>query len=288
MLLVVLEVAIVLPAVGPEQGSYAFLLVLAKGPYVLGPVGLGEHSLSMHLVVFPGPLVATSIRPLVQALSIDVVVPEGPTVGTPVGPGEHPLPLLLAMHIVPLIGRTIWPLLSACAVLPVLFPKAGIDSPVFVPVYSHSVAFMVDPVALIDISVDVDESAVAVGLAVAPEPKVDTAVLPDLDALALFVVRRGTGDLPDVDTAVVLEGGIPVGPAPVGHVVVRVLSPDKTLGLEGGEVGLDELVQLPLHLLLVLFLVLVMPPQDVLHASPDQEAPYMGLDLDYLEHQHVL
>ncbi len=69
-------------------------------------------------------------------------------------------------------------------------------------IYSHAVALVVYPLALLDIAIRMNESTVAVELAVPPESKVDTAVFPDLDAFAPFEVSVISGDFSDVDAAV--------------------------------------------------------------------------------------
>ena len=77
--------------------------------------------------------------------------------------------LLFADLVLPVEIASIRPLFDSLAVLEVVEPLAFIAGPVGVYEYSSALSLVVDPLSVVEVAVDMNESAPAVGLT---EPKV--------------------------------------------------------------------------------------------------------------------
>jgi hypothetical protein len=100
------------------------------------------------------------------------------------------VPFLHALHIVTLVFSPIGPLLVAVAVLLIVEPLARVGGAILMEVYTLAFRFVVDPLALIDISTGLDESAHSVGHVALPVALVEGAIFPDLpsDPVALAIL----------------------------------------------------------------------------------------------------
>jgi hypothetical protein len=93
--------------------------------------------------------------------------------------------MFLAIHVATLVTITIWKSFNALTVLHVIFPVSLVYGSIFFCGYAKSMSLVILPVALIDISVSMDQSPLPVGFVVFIPPLIEGAIRPDLGATSL-------------------------------------------------------------------------------------------------------
>ena len=67
MLLTIFPLSLILAAVGPQERSLTFLLIINVVTFVLATVRPFKDAVALHLIIAPHALVFTTIRPIVYS-----------------------------------------------------------------------------------------------------------------------------------------------------------------------------------------------------------------------------
>ena len=151
-------------SIGPEKGTLAMLLVLDVVSLVALTIGPAQDSVAVHLVLSPHAFVLTSILPLIGPLALNVVVFKVSLVAVTVGPCEGAKAHLYALFIVPFELGAVRPTFDAFAVLCVIFPIAAIQRAILVEIVAVTMGFVIQPLALVNVTVSVKQAPEVVGL----------------------------------------------------------------------------------------------------------------------------
>jgi hypothetical protein len=118
-------------------------LVLLELAYVLFAVGPDQVALTVHFVVHPITIVDLIVRPYVPATPLNLIQMELSVVHRPIREGQLSSSVLLPFVVLSLINRTIRPRLKPLAVLLVVSPLPNILGSVGVGVCSVSICLIV-------------------------------------------------------------------------------------------------------------------------------------------------
>ena len=143
----------------PVEGALAFLPVHDVFTFVSFAVRPLEHSVAMHLVILPAAVVITSVLPLVPARAAYIVLLKVAHIGIAVAPEESARALLFTISVVSLELRAIGPAFEPLSMLLVVFPEASVIAAIFVDVVAEAMSFVPQELALINVSVCMDEAA---------------------------------------------------------------------------------------------------------------------------------
>ena len=92
--------AIVLGAVFESHYPQTLLVVVGMLAHVLISVWINEHPLSLHLAVFPIPIINKSICPLLHTFALKVIVNKIPSVNRIIRPSVRAFAMLLSIFII--------------------------------------------------------------------------------------------------------------------------------------------------------------------------------------------
>lgn len=110
----------------------------------------------MHLVIVPLAVVLSSIRPSVNALTVDVVVDEVTSICRAVSPEELTVAVLLPVFILTFVACIVWPNLLTLTVLFVFKPPALVASTISVVVNSIAMCLIILPISVVNIAISVN------------------------------------------------------------------------------------------------------------------------------------
>ena len=172
----------------PEEDAEPVLLVVLVLAFVALAIGPDQLTVSVHFVVGPHPVVAAPVAPLIPALAFDVVHHKLPFVFVAIGPGERAHTLLDALLVCALELAAVGPALNSAPVLSVILPEAAVQGAILVVVEADAVGLVVEPLTLVNVAVFVQKSPIKVGLIILPVALVEAAIGPYLHTAALSSV----------------------------------------------------------------------------------------------------
>ena len=125
-------------------------------------------SLALHFIVGPFSFINVTIDPLINSVSIDLIISELSLVDGPLSEDELPVSLLEPVVELAFVTRAVWPGFNAYTVLLVFKPGTIIDSAISMGVPAVSMGHVFEPLALVDVSVCVQQLAPAVRFVASP------------------------------------------------------------------------------------------------------------------------
>ena len=164
MLLTINPTASIDVSIRPEKGTMTMLLILDVVSLVALPIGPAQDSVTIHLVRPPHADVLTAILPIIGPLALNVVVFKVSLVAVTVGPCEDAIAHLHALFVVPFELGTIGPTFDTPAVLCVILPVAAIQRAILVEIVAVAMGFVIQPLALVNVTISMKESSEVVGL----------------------------------------------------------------------------------------------------------------------------
>jgi hypothetical protein len=114
----------------------------------------------MLFVIEVFSFINSAISPLELTSAMHFVVLPVAFIFGSVGPLEHAFAVLLAPQVVSAVERAIWPLLSAEPLLLIFMPATFVGGALRVEVLSLTMGFVVNPLALVDVTIGKNEAPV--------------------------------------------------------------------------------------------------------------------------------
>ena len=185
MLLALAPLACVRATILPPESAKAIFLVVQIFAIVSTTVRPLHFTLASHFSVQPLSGVCASIAPLVGAEPIKSVVLELTFVAITVRPLSTTLASLFTFDILADEARLVGPHFEATAVLLVVSPEAAMQGTVGVPVRAETVCLVIAPLALVLVTICVNQSTVAIHSVANDVSFVQAAIGPDQHAISL-------------------------------------------------------------------------------------------------------
>jgi len=177
--------AFVATLIGPGVDTKAMLFVILVLALILTSVVPNVDAHSFHVVVEPFALVLATIEPRVDTDATDLVLSPVASVHRAVVPLIAADTVFATEGIVALVPRLVRPGLHSVAMLQVIFPHTFVLCAIHVLVDAAAVRFIIGPIPIVDITVDVDEATLAMGSVFSPFTGVFRTVAPGLFAEAI-------------------------------------------------------------------------------------------------------
>mmetsp|Transcript_16812 Transcript_16812/g.21278 ORF Transcript_16812/g.21278 Transcript_16812/m.21278 type:complete len:331 (-) Transcript_16812:150-1142(-) len=182
VLLALVPVALVAALIGPGIDAETMLFVVFVLALVHSTIVPDVNAHALHVVVQPLALILATIEPGVDANTTDFVLAPVARVHGAIVPLVAADTVLAAESIVALIARLVRPGLHTVPVLQVVLPHALILRTVDVLVDTTTIGFIVGPVPVINVSIDMNKSALAMCTVFSPLSRVFGPVAPGLFA----------------------------------------------------------------------------------------------------------
>ncbi len=178
ILFTILPVPLVDTPIWSFKDSVPSFNVLFIGPRVFSPVNPLKNSLPVHLIIESLPRVLLLVLPDVGPLTLDLVIHQVSLVRGSVDSFKLTRTIFLAHDVMPLEEGFILPSLPALSMLLIFMPLPFILGTVPQNIDPLPFCFVLLPKALVNITIWVDESSVAMGLVFLPIAYIETAIFP--------------------------------------------------------------------------------------------------------------
>lgn len=144
-----------------------------------------HDSLAAHASIEPVACVPTPIVPLVTAEALELIVLEVTFVGAPICPASFSLTTLSTCNKVADKGRFVRPDLHPQSVLLVFDPEATMFCTICVHIGTKAIGLIIRPIALINVSISMDQSAIVIDAIIEKIALVETTIRPDDQARSM-------------------------------------------------------------------------------------------------------
>lgn len=186
MSLIVLPLSDIFPPIGPGVCALPIFFVAAIVAFVTSPVRPCVYSISVLLIILPLPFIFFLIGPRTNSKALNSTVDPASVVYFPRGVvvSSFSVPPSLLEH--PFVPVSVAIYFYARAMLHVIFPVAFVLCIGFsMHEYAIAIGFVILPLSLVIISVDVGKLAFALSLVIDPLPLIHCSIWPLLLAVAI-------------------------------------------------------------------------------------------------------
>jgi len=171
--------AFVFAAVSPIIKTVTIFFIGTVLSVVSHTISIDVDTNAVHVVLGPLSEVLAAILPQVSAKAVNFIIQPLTVISGLVGPGVFTLSLLSAHVILSLILSTFRPCFNTLAVLLIVFPVAQITGTFGVQILTVTVSLVVEPHALVDVSICMVELAHAASLIELPLTFVTGLIAPN-------------------------------------------------------------------------------------------------------------
>jgi len=188
MLFAILPIPYECPPISPNKFSLAFSPILNERPLITLAIYPSKHTFSVHLISCPFPSVWFSIRPFVSPLALDFILRKHSFIIASVQKLKFSSSFFQPIHIISTINGSIGPRLLPKPMLFVIEPLTFIFRAVWVKISATSLCLVVNPIALVNITIVMNQFSTAVCQTVSKLTLVLWSVNPYLNAETVFFV----------------------------------------------------------------------------------------------------